>query len=139
MVERRWGKCLQGFRRMAGKNTPAGIRSLVYGMGKGKAGIEGLSVLSGPRRARTVDPRIKSPLLYRLSYRPHCTLLLRDLGVKGGCGRNRIGDLPVLYPHNFIHFRHFEACSSWPNSSAFCQLVALSNTHLLLVRKGLAP
>ena len=25
---------------------------------------------SGPRRARTVDPRIKSPLLYRLSYRP---------------------------------------------------------------------
>jgi hypothetical protein len=24
----------------------------------------------GPRRARTVDPRIKSPLLYRLSYRP---------------------------------------------------------------------
>ena len=27
---------------------------------------------SGPRRARTVDPRIKSPLLYRLSYRPHC-------------------------------------------------------------------
>jgi hypothetical protein len=44
VVERRWGKCLQGFRRMAGKNTPAGIRSLVYGMGKGKAGIEGLSV-----------------------------------------------------------------------------------------------
>jgi hypothetical protein len=31
---------------------------------------------SGPRRARTVDPRIKSPLLYRLSYRPH---LLRSL------------------------------------------------------------
>ena len=29
---------------------------------------------SGPRRARTVDPRIKSPLLYRLSYRPHCNL-----------------------------------------------------------------
>ena len=44
MVERRWGKCLQGFRRMAGKNTPAGIRSLVYGMSKGKGCIEGLSV-----------------------------------------------------------------------------------------------
>jgi len=44
VFERRWGKCLQGFRRMAGENTPAGIRSLVYGMGKGKAGIEGLSV-----------------------------------------------------------------------------------------------
>jgi hypothetical protein len=29
---------------MAGKNTPAGIRSLVYGMDKGKAGIEGLRV-----------------------------------------------------------------------------------------------
>ena len=29
---------------MAAKNKPAGIRSLVYGMGKGKARIEGLSV-----------------------------------------------------------------------------------------------
>jgi hypothetical protein len=47
VVERRWGKCLQGFRRMAGKNTPAGIRSLVYGIGKGKVGIEGLSVSWG--------------------------------------------------------------------------------------------
>jgi hypothetical protein len=39
-----WGKCEQGFRRMAARNKPAGIRSLVYGMGKGKAGIESLSV-----------------------------------------------------------------------------------------------
>jgi hypothetical protein len=39
-----WGKCEQGFRRMAARNKPAGIRSLVYGMGKGKAVIEGLSV-----------------------------------------------------------------------------------------------
>ena len=30
---------------MAARNKPAGIRSLVYGMGKGKAVIEGLSVL----------------------------------------------------------------------------------------------
>ena len=29
---------------MAAKNKPAGIRSLVYGVGKGKGGIEGLSV-----------------------------------------------------------------------------------------------
>ena len=29
---------------MAGRNKPAGIRSLVYGMSKGKAVIEGLSV-----------------------------------------------------------------------------------------------
>jgi hypothetical protein len=29
---------------MAGKNTPAGIRSLFYGMSKGKVSIEGLSV-----------------------------------------------------------------------------------------------
>ncbi len=29
---------------MAARNKPAGIRSLVYGMGKGKAVIEGLSV-----------------------------------------------------------------------------------------------
>ena len=42
-----WGKCEQGFRRMAVRNKPAGFRSLVYGMSKGKAGIEGLSVL-GP-------------------------------------------------------------------------------------------
>ena len=38
------GKCEQGFRRMAARNKPAGIRSLVYGMSKGKVGIEGLSV-----------------------------------------------------------------------------------------------
>jgi hypothetical protein len=38
------GKCEQGFRRMAARNKPAGIRSLVYGMSKGEAGIEGLSV-----------------------------------------------------------------------------------------------
>ena len=41
------GKCEQGFRRMAGKNKPAGIRSLVYGMGKGKVRIEGFSVFQG--------------------------------------------------------------------------------------------
>jgi len=29
---------------MAARNKPAGIRSLVYGMGKGKVGIESLSV-----------------------------------------------------------------------------------------------
>jgi UDP-glucose 4-epimerase len=39
-----WGKCEQGFRRMAARKKPAGIRSLVYGMTKGKAVIEGLSV-----------------------------------------------------------------------------------------------
>jgi hypothetical protein len=32
---------------MAARNEPAGIRSLVYGIGKGKAGIEGLSVSVG--------------------------------------------------------------------------------------------
>ena len=30
---------------MAARNKPAGIRSLVYGIGKGKGCIEGLSVL----------------------------------------------------------------------------------------------
>ena len=48
---------------------------------------------SGPRRARTVDPRIKSPLLYRLSYRPHCTLNYLVFMPFTRCGRNRIGDL----------------------------------------------
>jgi len=38
------GDRTQGFRRMAARNKPAGIRVLVYGMGKGKAVIEGLSV-----------------------------------------------------------------------------------------------
>ena len=33
---------------MAAKKKPAGIRSLVYGMGKGKGGIKGLSVSVGP-------------------------------------------------------------------------------------------
>ena len=32
---------------MAGKNTPAGIRSLVYVRVKGKVGIEGLSMSTG--------------------------------------------------------------------------------------------
>jgi len=46
------GKCEQGFRRMAARNKPAGIRSLVYGMGKGKVRIEGLSVLDQAERDR---------------------------------------------------------------------------------------
>jgi hypothetical protein len=33
---------------MAAKKKPAGIRPLVYGIGKGKAGIEGLSVSMSP-------------------------------------------------------------------------------------------
>ena len=32
---------------MAARNKPAGIRSLVYGMDKGKVRIEGLSVSKG--------------------------------------------------------------------------------------------
>ena len=35
---------MQGFRRMAARNKPAGIRSLVYGIAKAKVGIESLSV-----------------------------------------------------------------------------------------------
>ena len=44
------GDRTQGFRRMAARNKPAGIRVLVYGRGKGKAVIEGLSV------SRRVEP-----------------------------------------------------------------------------------
>jgi hypothetical protein len=47
-----WGKCEQGFRRMAARNEPAGIRSLVYGMGKGKVRIEGLSVSKPKQRLK---------------------------------------------------------------------------------------
>jgi hypothetical protein len=43
-VDRGSGDRAQGFRRMAARNKPAGIRSLVYGIGKGKVRIEGLSV-----------------------------------------------------------------------------------------------
>jgi hypothetical protein len=35
---------------MAARNKPAGIRSIVYGIGKGKAGIEGLSVSEDSKR-----------------------------------------------------------------------------------------
>ena len=49
-----WGKCEQGFRRMAARNKPAGIRSLVYGIGKGKAGIEGLKFGSVAYLVRSV-------------------------------------------------------------------------------------
>ena len=48
MIERSWGNSQQGFRRMAAKKKPAGIRSLVYGMDKGKVRIEGLGVSVGP-------------------------------------------------------------------------------------------
>ena len=34
---------------MAARNKPAGIRSLVYGMGKGKGGIEGFERVSASR------------------------------------------------------------------------------------------
>jgi len=45
---------------MAARNKPAGIRALVYGIGKGKAGIEGLSVL---RPIPGLKPGLSWPLL----------------------------------------------------------------------------
>jgi hypothetical protein len=42
------GDRTQGFRRMAASNKPAGIRSLVYGIGKGKGGIEGFRRVLAP-------------------------------------------------------------------------------------------
>jgi hypothetical protein len=46
---------------MAARNKPAGIRSLVYGVGKDKVGIEGLSVSIHPTPLRSVRfPRIAS-------------------------------------------------------------------------------
>jgi len=42
---------------MAARNEPAGIRSLVYGIGKGKGGIEGLSVSGAP------DPGLGAELI----------------------------------------------------------------------------
>jgi hypothetical protein len=48
------GDRTQGSRRMAARNKPAGIRSLVYGMGKSKVRIEGLSVSGPSQRASLV-------------------------------------------------------------------------------------
>ena len=62
--------------------------------------------MSGPRRARTVDPRIKSPLLYRLSYRPqHLTILMGQRVHDGWCfSIQRIG-----LTRNFYKSLGFEA------------------------------
>jgi len=44
---------------MAARNKPAGIRSLVYGISKGKARIEGLSVSGSPTLSiNKVNPKI---------------------------------------------------------------------------------
>ena len=58
------GDRTQGFRRMAARNKPAGIRSLVYGISKGKVGIEGLSVSLGhiPRLPLTLNDLIYADL-----------------------------------------------------------------------------
>jgi hypothetical protein len=40
------GEWVAGLSPNGSENKPAGIRPLVYGIGKGKAGIEGLSVLT---------------------------------------------------------------------------------------------
>jgi hypothetical protein len=44
------GDRTQGFRRKAARNKPAGIRSLVYGIDKGKVRIESLSVSNCRKR-----------------------------------------------------------------------------------------
>ena len=41
---------------MAARNKPAGIRSLVYGIGKSKADIEGLSVSGEPTGSFQIRP-----------------------------------------------------------------------------------
>jgi len=56
------GDRTQGFRRMAARNKPAGIRSLVYGIGKGKVRIEGFSVSRHLRRFKNAHLGPKSVL-----------------------------------------------------------------------------
>ena len=64
---------------MAARNKPAGIRSLVYGMGKGKAVIEGLSVSAG-RAKHIFRPLGESvPLYMRLSVSAFLAASLRSL------------------------------------------------------------
>ena len=64
------GRCEQGFRRMAALNNPAGIRLLVYGMGKGKGGIEGFErVLSVRKEGIKVGPDGLEPSTHGLKVR----------------------------------------------------------------------
>ena len=68
---------------MAARNKPAGIRVVVYGMGKGKAVIEGLSVSEGHDRR-----------VYLLYEAEHERLFGRFLAV---ADRQRLVD-----PHRFM-------------------------------------
>jgi hypothetical protein len=49
------GEVLAGLSPKGSVNKPAGIRSLFYGMGKGKVGIEGLSVSIRPSKYLSVE------------------------------------------------------------------------------------
>lgn len=69
------GNKLKGFRRWAVRNKPAGIRSLVYGIGKAKVGIEGLSVsrpVPCPRNSsnRQNDLALKTTQFPKHHYKP---------------------------------------------------------------------
>jgi hypothetical protein len=46
---------------MAARKKPAGIRSVVYGIGKGKVRIEGLSVKACPCKRYLVSTTIHTP------------------------------------------------------------------------------
>jgi hypothetical protein len=54
---------------MAARNEPAGIRSLVYGMGKGKVHIEGLSVSRSLECVSKVGPDGLEPSTHGLKVR----------------------------------------------------------------------
>ena len=64
---------------MAARNKSAGIRVLVYGMGKGKAVIEGLSVSAGPTQAQISPARGVCTSYKRLSISAFLAASLRSL------------------------------------------------------------
>ena len=67
---RRRGEVLAGLSPNGSINSPAGIRSLVYGIGKSKGGIEGLSVSKvQPFRGTKVGPDGLEPSTHGLKVR----------------------------------------------------------------------
>ncbi len=75
------GDRTQGFRRMAARNKPAGIRSLVYGIGKGKVRIEGLSVSARLFRGANLDQAERDGLFGRFLAVAHGQCLVDPHGL----------------------------------------------------------
>ena len=72
---------------MAARNKPAGIRYLVYGMGKGKGCIEGLSV-SVALRDRILEPPGSEARVGHVVSRSHFGHKLNSNNAKDSAGKH---------------------------------------------------